>query len=108
MPPSPQKARPQAQPHAQIVTANALLEGDVIYLTATDGWSRDLREAAIFTDPAEAEAALARALARPAEAVGCYLAPVASTPHGPEPLHFREKFRRNGPSINASGKPAAA
>ena len=95
-------------PQAQIVTANALLEGDVIYLTATDGWSRALHEAAIFTDPAEAQAALARTSARPAEAVGCYLAPVAPTPHGPEPLHFREKFRRTGPSIHAPGKPAAA
>ncbi len=95
-------------PQAQIITANALLEGDVIYLTATDGWSRHLHEAAVFTDPAGAQAALSRAAARVAEAVGCYLASVAPTPQGPEPLHFREKFRRDGPSIHARGKPAAA
>ena len=29
----------------KVITANALLEGDVVYLTAHDHWSRDLSKA---------------------------------------------------------------
>lgn len=95
-------------PVAQIVTANALLEGDVVYLAAGDTWARHLSHARMFTDQAEAALALARADARPAEVVGCYLADVQVTPNGPQPTHFREDFRRRGPSNYAHGKQASA
>lgn len=93
-------------PQAQVVTANALIEGDVIYLAA-EGWTRHLSQARLFADPAEAEAALAHA-ARARDVVGCYLAEVRLTAHGIEPAHFREDFRRRGPSNYAHGKQAAA
>ena len=38
----------------KVVTANALLEGDVVYLSDADTWTRDLREAALLTDEADA------------------------------------------------------
>ena len=34
----------------KVVTANDLLEGDVIYLTEDDRWSRELSEAELITD----------------------------------------------------------
>ena len=38
----------------KVVTANALLEGDVVYLTPDDRWSRELREAELIEDEAHA------------------------------------------------------
>ena len=37
----------------KVVTGNALLEGDVIYLTADGGWTRDLARAEVLTDEAD-------------------------------------------------------
>ncbi|GAB4267599.1 MAG: DUF2849 domain-containing protein [Pararhodobacter sp.] len=100
-------SKPQAQV-ARIVTANALIEGDVVYLAADGTWTRLLPRAQVFTDKDAAEAALAAASRRQAEVVGCYLAEVRVTAQGPEPLHFREDFRRRGPSNYAHGKQSAA
>jgi len=38
--------------------------------------------------------------------VGVYLAEVQPGPNGPEPAHFREDFRRTGPSNYPHGKQA--
>ena len=90
----------------KVVTANALLEGDVVYLTAKGDWTRSLAEARILADEAEAERQLARAQARAAEVVGAYLADMRPGPRGPEPAHFRETFRATGPSNRFDGKQA--
>ena len=45
----------------KVVTANALLEGDVIYQTAT-GWTRKLEEAEVLTDEAVADVRLIDAI----------------------------------------------
>ncbi|MFO7854071.1 MAG: DUF2849 domain-containing protein [Paracoccaceae bacterium] len=81
----------------KIVSANALLEGDVVYLDATAGWTRDLAAAAVAETPEAAEALLARA-DQPDRVVGPYLADVALEGSAPRPLHFREVFRTRGPS----------
>ncbi len=86
------------RPFAQVVTANALRSGRVVWLTETGEWSTDLRRAAVLTDPDQAAQTLARAVARSSEVVGCYLADMRAGPLGPEPVHFRETFRRDGPS----------
>ncbi|MGY9047864.1 hypothetical protein P775_19065 [Puniceibacterium antarcticum] len=91
----------------KVVTANALLEGDVIYLTEDDSWTRELKQAEVITDEAVAQIRLLDASSRVAEAVGAYLADVIDTPDGPEPVHFREDFRRKGPSNHFHGKQAA-
>ena len=88
----------------KVVTGNALLEGDVIYLAADDSWTRDLARAEVLTDEAHAELRLIEAQARAAEIVGAYLADIAPGADGPEPTHFREDFRRKGPSNYAHGK----
>jgi hypothetical protein len=95
-------------PKVQIVTANALIEGDVVYLAANGAWTRHMTEAQVFTEAEPAEAALAEAAKQHSSVVGCYLAEVKQTAQGIEPAHFREDFRRRGPSNYAHGKQAAA
>ena len=90
----------------KVVTANDLLEGDVIYLTATDSWSRHLAEAEVIEDEAHAQLRLLAAEGQPNIVIGPYLADVAIGTDGPEPTHFREEFRRTGPSNYFHGKQA--
>lgn len=91
---------------AKVITANALVEGDVVWLTEDDIWTRDMRRAEVLTDEAHAEIRLLEASARTASVVGVYLAEVSSDPSGPQPTHFREDFRRRGPSNYFHGKQA--
>ena len=87
----------------KIVTANDLLEGDVIYQTI-DGWSRDLADAEVLTDEAHADLRLIEALQQTATAVGAYLAEAAVENGRPVTTHFREAFRAKGPSNYVHGK----
>tara|TARA_R110002049_G_scaffold10127_1_gene50202 strand:+ start:166272 stop:166568 length:297 start_codon:yes stop_codon:yes gene_type:complete len=87
----------------KVVTANALLEGDVIYQTAT-GWTRDLAQAEVLTDEADADLRLIDALQQQSQVVGVYLADVDTKGVAPRPTHFREDFRAKGPSNYAHGK----
>ena len=88
----------------KVLTANDLLEGDVIYRDAAGGWSRQHKDAVLYENEREAEAALVKALAEGAVIVGPYLADATAGPHGPLPVHFREAFRTRGPSNYAHGK----
>ena len=88
----------------KVVTANALLEGDVVYLTEDDRWSRHHHEAELIEDEAHAQLRLIFASARRAEVVGAYLADARPATGGPEPIHFREVFRTRGPSNYPHGK----
>lgn len=88
----------------KVVTANDLRGGEVVYLTADDRWSTDLREAEVLADEALAQMRLLGALQRSGDVVGAYLADVRQGPDGPEPAHFREAFRARGPSNYPHGK----
>ena len=88
----------------KVVTANALLEGDVVYLADDDTWTRDLARAGVITDEAIAQLRLLDAQRQAGHVVGAYLADVIPGPDGPQPAHFREDFRRKGPSNYAHGK----
>ncbi len=90
----------------KVVTANALIEGDVVYLTADDRWTRHLSKAEVITDDAEAQLRLLMAQAQTETVVGVYLAEAVAGANGPEPVHFREAFRRTGPSNYRHGKQA--
>ena len=90
----------------KVVTANALIEGDVVYLTADDRWTRRHDEAELLTDEAHAELRLLQAQARAAQIVGAYLAEARQGADGPQPVHFRETFRTRGPSNYPHGKQA--
>ena len=87
----------------KIVTANALLEGDVIYQTA-NGWSRRIEEAEVLTDEADADLRRIDAAAQTGSVVGAYLADVELDGKVPRPAHFREAFRARGPSNYPHGK----
>ncbi|MFK7834833.1 MAG: DUF2849 domain-containing protein [Sulfitobacter sp.] len=88
-----------------VITANALLEGDVVYQTPF-GWTRILEEAEVLTDEAHADLRLIEAEAQTAHVVGVYLAQVALDGAIPRPVHFREDFRATGPSNYHHGKQA--
>ncbi len=88
----------------KIVTASDLLGGDVIYLTEDDRWSRDLADAEVITDEAHAQLRLLSAERQTNVVIGAYLADVIPSEDGPQPTHFREDFRRTGPSNYAHGK----
>lgn len=90
----------------KVVTANALLEGDVVYLTEDDRWTRRLEEAELIEDEAHAAIRLLHADRQRAVVVGAYLADARAGANGPEPVHFREEFRRRGPSNYPHGKQA--
>ena len=80
----------------KVVTANALIEGCVVYLTADDRWSREHREAELIEDEAHAEMRLLFAEGQPGRVVGATLADARPGPDGPEPVHIREVLRARG------------
>ena len=80
-----------------IVSANHLLTGETIYMTA-DGWSADIAEV-LVGQPADADALLTRARAEGGIAVGPEVSEVVLTDDGPVPAHRREIIRRDGPTV---------
>jgi Protein of unknown function (DUF2849) len=90
----------------KVVTASDLRQGDVIYLTADDTWTRDHHAAELIEDEAHAQMRLLFAAAQKLTIVGAYLADAKAGPNGPEPIHFREVFRTKGPSNYPHGKQA--
>jgi len=88
----------------KVVTANALIEGDVIYLQADGQWTRDLRQAELIDSESRATDRLALGNSDQSVVAGVYLMDAVMGDHGPEPTHFRETFRTRGPSNYAHGK----
>lgn len=90
-----------------IITANDLRNGEVVYFTAADDWSRDPARAEWLADAAQAARRLARAQQDTQHVVDPYLAAAQLNAAGqPEPTHFRERFRARGPSNYLHGKQA--
>lgn len=94
----------------QILSANDLLEGDVVYRTEAGGWSRSIAEAAIATDAESAEALLKGGEAEPHLVVDAALAEVTIDEDGAvTPVAHRERIRALGPSNRLDlGKQAEA
>ena len=90
----------------KVITSNALLEGDAIWFTVDNRWTRDIHEAELITDEAHADLRLLEANAQKDKIAGAYLADAKEGPDGPEPTHFREAFRTRGPSNYFHGKQA--
>ena len=93
---------------SKVVTANDLIDGDAVWLTATDDWTRDMSQAELFDDEAVAQDRLLFAMSQADVVVGAYLADAKATNKGPAPVHFREKFRTRGPSNYPHGKQVGA
>ena len=83
----------------QVISANDLFNGNVVYLDANGGWAADLSEAMLIYDKNEAEAFLQGAKAQPEKVVDPYLLEVAVGCHGVAPTHIRERLRVSGPSF---------
>lgn len=93
----------------KVVTANRLLEGDVVYLNAQNEWVDTLADAKLFTDEIVANIALAYAETLQSYLAGAYLANAALDADGIiTSTHFRETFRATGPSNYYHGKQASA
>ena len=84
---------------AQVISANDLLEGDVVYLTATGGWTRVLSDADRIEDKERAAVLLASARAQFGKVIDPYLLDVIAGPSGVRPAHIRERLRDSGPSF---------
>ncbi|MCH8684258.1 DUF2849 domain-containing protein [Pedomonas mirosovicensis] len=81
----------------QVMTAYDVPTGDVVYW-AGNGWTRDVREAAVFDDPATAEAVAVRDAA--AQIVMDYYPIDVELKDGkPWPTRYREVVRASGPSV---------
>lgn len=89
----------------KIVTANDLLSGEVVYLSASGNWST-LHSDAVVLDDIQADARLAEVQKFDTSVVGPYLAGAAQGDNAPSPIHFREVFRTKGPSNRHLGKQA--
>jgi hypothetical protein len=101
-------ALPKRPPLPVILTANDLVDGEVVFLTA-NGWSPDHREALIAGNVEAAQILEAEGLAEMEanKVVDAYLVDVALGENGPQPRHFRERLRTLGPSVRADlGKQA--
>ena len=93
-----------------VLTANNLLDGLSVWMSAR-GWTTDPRAATLYEDAATAETALLAAQAQPDVVVAPYLVESGRDENGlPIPVHFREAFRQQGPSVetNAISIPEAA
>ena len=88
----------------KVITANLLLDGDAVWLTADDRWSKSMSEAEFIEDEAHADIRLLFANGQANIIVGPYLADAKAGPNGPDATHFREEFRTRGPSNYAHGK----
>ncbi len=91
----------------KVITGNALIEGDVIYLAADDSWTRDFAQALVLTDEADAQVSLIEAQRRAAEIVGAYLADVTPEGDSHRAGHRREDIRSLGPTNYVHGKQEA-
>jgi hypothetical protein len=86
---------------AQVITANRLVDGAVVYLSADGQWVQSLGEASV----AESDAAAAALVAAGERAVAGrlvvapYLIEVDRGAEGIQPRRHRERLRATGPSI---------
>ena len=94
----------------QVMTANRLSDGLVVYLGEGGHWSTSIEDATVAAGEAEADdlmEAAERAVAEPA-VVGPYLIDVAEVAGGLCPIRYREAIRAKGPSVLVHGQTAAA
>jgi Protein of unknown function (DUF2849) len=79
----------------QMITANRLLDGAVVYLTDGNDWSERFTDGAVWNDKDSADAALkaSEEAVKARLVVGPYLFDVAVTDQGPLPASARERIR---------------
>jgi len=90
----------------KVLTANRLIEGDVVYYGYNGKWVLSHDDALFLEDEVQANDLLASANKQADLLVGAYLADAILQDGKPVPTHFREDFRTRGPSNYAHGKQA--
>ncbi|WP_119300958.1 DUF2849 domain-containing protein [Dongia deserti] len=80
---------------SQMITANRLLDGAVVYFTAGKSWSPNFTDGAVWPDKESADAALieSKESVKARIVVEPYLFDVAVTEAGPKPTSARERIR---------------
>lgn len=94
----------------QIVSANRLSDGLVVFLASGDRWVESIGDAELFADKAAIDAGLARAQAAQAAnlVVEILAVDVETTARGVEPKSMRDRIRAAGPTVRRDhGKQAA-
>lgn len=88
---------------AQIVTANSLIDGDVVFRAADGAWVRDVNAAGVLADKAAAEAAFAAAGedVKAAKVVDIALIDVKVEGAAIVPVRLRERIRAFGPTVKS-------
>jgi len=95
-------------PTIQIITANDLLSGEVVYLAENGEWTIEHAEAISFETELGASSRLDDVMQLDPSVIGAYLVDVSlGEGNAPKPAHFRETFRTTGPSNRFIGKQAA-
>ncbi len=95
----------------QVVSANRLDDGIVVFLAVGDHWVERLGDAEVFADKASVELSLARGQAAVARNLVVDIQPmdVAQTSRGLEARHIRDRIRAAGPTVRPDhGKQATA
>lgn len=93
----------------QVLTANSLINGNVVFLTSDNDWSPFIAQAQICQDDAQLEAleAIGHQAVDNQVIVEPFLIEVIVENDLPKPVRFREQLRVNGPSVRADfAKPA--
>jgi hypothetical protein len=90
----------KSSPSLQVLTANRLTDGAVVYLTAAGTWTSEVARSVVAREEKAAAALLARGQkdAEAAIVVGPYLIAVVEEAGGPRPASLRERIRAEGPS----------
>ena len=81
------------------LTGNRLTDGEVVF-GGPGGWVEKFSQASLYTDEAEAEAALAAARTETTFIVEPYLIDISLENGQPVPIAFRERVRALGPTIH--------
>jgi len=93
----------------QMITANRLTDGAVVFLAGDERWVERFEEGRLIGDEAESAAlqqAVEAAVAR-AEVVGPYLIEVSEQSGRLLPARYRERIRVQGPSVGGKLVPSA-
>ena len=93
-----------------VITANRLTDGVVVFQTADGGWSEDFNRAAVLSDPEATAAALKRAKQDETDniVVDAYVVAVEERNGHLAPKALREAIRAAGPTIRRDlGKQAS-
>ena len=79
----------------QMITANRLADGAVVYFTTAKDWSEKFGDGAVWTDKESADGALGASeeFVKARLVVAPYLFEVAVTDAGPRPTSVRERIR---------------